>query len=514
MFTNRLLSATVFAAILIPTTAIATNGMFMMGNGTKANGRAGVGIAIADSAISGADNPAAMVRVGNRVDFGIQIFDPDRTAEIKGNDISNVSLPADQLNQLNSNLQAAGAPPNYMQPGTTCPNTGCTYGSTIPGSGAMLGLPQDIRVADAFGQGMGISGAQVLGMFNYKDDGNNDGPFFIPEGGFNYMLSNNMSVGVVVVGTGGMNTNYSNLAMFGAAVDGSVAGESGINVEQVKILPTLSYKINDNHSVGVSLQIAYQQFKSWGLNRFTSTTPQNGQVSQAPNKLSGKGREDSWGYGISVGWQGDFMNDRLTVGLVYNSKIDMEELDDYQGLFADKGDFDVAENYGIGIAFKATDALLLGFDIQQINYSGVDSISNSLQSGPNNSGGDMFNPANYLGTSNGSGFGWNDMTVYKLGGEYQWNKDLTLRAGYSHADQPIDKDQTMFNILAPAVIEDHATIGMTYTLPHGSQISMFYMHAFENSVSGNNSIPDAFGGGEADIKMSQNAYGIAYGWSF
>ncbi len=505
MFNNRLLSAAVFAAILVPTTAMATNGMFMMGNGTKANGRAGVGIAIADSAISGADNPAAMVRVGNRIDFGVQIFDPDRNAEIKGNNTSGVPLPADQLNQLNSNLQAAGAPPNYMPPGTT-------YGSTIPGSGGMLGLPQDIRVADAFGQGMGISGDQLLGMFNYKGEGNSDGPFFIPEGGFNYMLSNDMSVGVVVVGTGGMNTNYENLAMFGAAVDGSVAGESGINLEQVRILPTLSYKINDNHSVGISLQIAYQQFKAWGLNRFTSTTPQNGQVSQAPNKLSGKGREDSWGYGLSVGWQGDFMNDRLTVGLVYNSKIDMDELDDYRGLFADGGDLDVAENYGIGVAFKATDDLLLAFDVQQINYSDVDSIGNQIQAG--NGGGDMFNPVNYLGTNNGSGFGWNDMTVYKLGAEYQWSDALTLRAGYSHADQPVDKDQTMFNILAPAVIEDHATIGMTYTLPHGSQISMFYMHAFENTVNGNNSIPPAFGGGEADITMSQNAYGIAYGWSF
>jgi len=505
MFNNRLLSAAVFAAILVPTTAMATNGMFMMGNGTKANGRAGVGIAIADSAISGADNPAAMVRVGNRIDFGVQIFDPDRNAEIKGNNTSGVPLPADQLNQLNSNLQAAGAPPNYMPPGTT-------YGSTIPGSGGMLGLPQDIRVADAFGQGMGISGDQLLGMFNYKGEGNSDGPFFIPEGGFNYMLSNDMSVGVVVVGTGGMNTNYENLAMFGAAVDGSVASESGINLEQVRILPTLSYKINDNHSVGISLQIAYQQFKAWGLNRFTSTTPQNGQVSQAPNKLSGKGREDSWGYGLSVGWQGDFMNDRLTVGLVYNSKIDMDELDDYRGLFADNGDLDVAENYGIGVAFKATDNLLLAFDVQQINYSDVDSIGNQIQAG--NGGGDMFNPVNYLGTTDGSGFGWNDMTVYKLGAEYQWSDALTLRAGYSHADQPVDKDQTMFNILAPAVIEDHATIGMTYTLPHGSQISMFYMHAFENTVKGNNSIPPAFGGGEADITMSQNAYGIAYGWSF
>jgi len=38
------------------------------------------------------------------------------------------------------------------------------------------------------------------------------------------------------------------------------------------------------------------------------------------------------------------------------------------------------------------------------------------------------------------------------------------------------------------------------------------MHAFENEVKGSGSIPVGFGGGEADIKMYQDAIGIAYSW--
>ena len=439
MIKNKLMAMAVTAAIVLPNVALATNGMFMMGNGTKANGRAGAGIAIADSAISGADNPAAMVRVGNRVDFGLQVFQPDRTAEISDNSF--------------------GAP------------------------------------------------FYPVGAFDYKDEGNNDGPFYIPEMGINYMINNDMSFGVTVVGVGGMNTNYSGLNMFGPDSD----GETGINLEQVRILPTLSYKINDQHSVGVSLNVMYQQFKAWGLNSFKTTPP-----SSAPNKVSDKGRDDSWGVGLSVGWQGD-ITDRLTIGATYNSKVDMDEFDDYSGLFAEQGGFDVPENYGIGLAFKATDKLMLGFDVQQINYSDVDSIGNSIQSGDcgtGMSGMCMMMPNKMLGDDNGSGFGWNDMTVYKLGAEYQMNDALTLRAGWSHSDQPIDKDQTFMNILAPAAIEDQATVGMTYILPQGSEISMFYMHAFENDVKGSSSIPATFGGGEADIKMSQDAYGISYGWNF
>ncbi|MCU7835081.1 MAG: outer membrane protein transport protein [gamma proteobacterium symbiont of Taylorina sp.] len=460
MIKNRLMAMAVTAAIVIPNAAMATNGMFMMGNGTKANGRVGVGIAMADSAISGADNPAAMVRVGNRVDFGVQIFDPDRTSEVSG---------------------SSGHPL-----------------SAIPGNPF-----------------------QMPSSYDFKGTGNGDGPFYIPEMAVNYMISDDLAFGVTVVGTGGMNTNYESIMMFNGP---AFPHDVGINFEQVRILPTLSYMINDQHSIGASLQIAYQQFKAWGLDSFTGTnsTPVpsppgppgfvfDPQTSQAPNRVSGKGRDDALGFGLSLGWQGQ-LTDSLTVGVVYNSKIDMDEMDDYRGLLAEDGSMDVPENYGIGLAFQATDKLLLGFDIQQINYSGVDSIGNSLQGG--NGGMDLFNPAYYLGTDDGSGFGWNDMTVYKLGVEYQQNAELTLRAGWSHTDQPVDDDQTMFNILAPAVIEDHVSIGMTYKLPNESELSMFYMHAFSNTVKGSNSIPMAFGGGEADIEMSQNAFGLAYGWNF
>ena len=37
----------------------------------------------------------------------------------------------------------------------------------------------------------------------------------------------------------------------------------------------------------------------------------------------------------------------------------------------------------------------------------------------------------------------------------------TLRGGYSFADQPIPNDQMTFNILAPAVMEDHFSVGFT-----------------------------------------------------
>ena len=89
-----------------------------------------------------------------------------------------------------------------------------------------------------------------------------------------------------------------------------------------------------------------------------------------------------------------------------------------------------------------------------------------------------------------------------------------MRAGYNHSTQPIRKSETLFNILAPGVVQDHVTLGATYVLPNNGELSFAYMHAFEEKVKGNNSIPAGFGGGEANLKMYEDSLGVAYGWRF
>lgn len=189
----------------------------------------------------------------------------------------------------------------------------------------------------------------------------------------------------------------------------------------------------------------------------------------------------------------------------------MSKFNDYKGLFAEGGDFDIPENYAVGIAIKATPALTIAADVERIKYSDVDSVGNLSLS-------NLF-AGNPLGANQGSGFAWRDVTAIKLGASYVYNTQLTLRAGYNHSSQPIRKGETLFNVLAPGVVQDHVTLGATYVLPNKSELSFAYMHAFEEKVRGNNSIPPGFppagfGGGEADLSMQEDALGVAYGWQF
>ncbi|MFH1679265.1 MAG: long-chain fatty acid transporter, partial [Candidatus Eisenbacteria bacterium] len=125
-----------------------------------------------------------------------------------------------------------------------------------------------------------------------------------------------------------------------------------------------------------------------------------------------------------------------------------------------------------------------------------------------------------LGDGEGAGFGWEDMTVFKVGLSAAAADGLTLRCGYNHGGQPIPESETLFNMLAPGVVEHHATLGATWTLPVGGEITFAYMHAFEKTVEGEGSIPPGMldqggmGGGEANLTMFEDSFGIAYGRSF
>ena len=66
------------------------------------------------------------------------------------------------------------------------------------------------------------------------------------------------------------------------------------------------------------------------------------------------------------------------------------------------------------------------------------------------------------------------------------------------------------------MIQDHYTLGFTYGLDKASEITMSYMHAQENSVTGSSLFNTWTGGasGNETIKMYQDALGIAYGKKF
>ncbi len=140
------------------------------------------------------------------------------------------------------------------------------------------------------------------------------------------------------------------------------------------------------------------------------------------------------------------------------------------------------------------------FDVERIFYGQVKSIAN------------LDSNQAQLGANNGLGFGWNDITIEKAGIDYKLRPKLTVRGGYNHSGLPFGSSQTFFNLLAPAVVQNHLTAGATFALQNGKEVNIAYQHAFERTLSGVNSIAPAFGGGQANLKMYQDSIGLSFGW--
>jgi len=370
------------------------------------------------------------------------------------------------------------------------------YGIKAKGiGGAGVAFPQDSLAQATNPAGLAfVENRFDLGLTYFNPDrsagvggntinGNDTPEFFIPEIAFKHSLSSRFDFGLAIFGNGGLNTDYK-APLFDTPLPGTPSNTS-VDLSQLFLTPTLTYKLHPKHAFGISPVIAYQRFKATGLEEFG---------------IANAGYDDSFGGGVRAGYTGQW-TDWLTVGLTYQSRIFSQKFSKYSGLFAEQGGFDIPSNFALGLAIRPIERLTLAVDVERILYSEVNSVGNQLNAATLAAG---------LGSNSGPGFGWKDVTVIKTGIAFKATDTLTLRLGYNYSTQPIPANQTFFNILAPAVVQHHITTGLTWRFRKNFELSAFYAHAFYNKVSGSgNAI-----GANADLSMKQNSVGLSLGWIF
>ncbi|MFI0398762.1 MAG: OmpP1/FadL family transporter [Thiolinea sp.] len=354
-------------------------------------------------------------------------------------------------------------------------------------------------VADGFDAGLEIFQPKRTAIFNGKAfgmpadvsyDGNGKQNFFIPEGSYKRSFKQ-FDFGVAVYGNGGMNTSYAKNPNFGT-------GKAGVDYQQLFVAPTLSYKLNENHSIGASANLVYHKFKAEGLHNFD-----NARFSANPGHVTNNGYDSSTGIGVSLGWYGKIAPN-VSMGVAYRSKVNMGKLDQYSGLFANSGEFDVPAALSAGFAWQAAPNTLIVGDVQKIDYSLLAAIGNS-----------SHKPVQF-GGKDGPGFGWKDVTAIKLGVKQQVTPQMALMVGYNQGTNPVKSSDTTVNVLAPGVAEQHLTLGAEWQLTPKSSLIASFVHTFEGETNGDNTVPppgpiplDAY-----DLKMKQNAIGVSYSHQF
>ena len=447
------LVAGAFTLLVLAGAAHATNGYFTDGAGVKNMGMAGAGSADPSEIMIIATNPAGLAFVPDDLEVGLELFSPDRSYSTSSS------------------------------------------------------------LADGHG------GAFTIGPNNITS-GNRLFP--IPYVALRRQIDRRNSIAVAFYGRGGMDTHWvGGTATFAAGPSAPIRtlpgtfgmGNTGVDLMQGFVNVSFAHlSTNRRFAVGVSLIMAAQRFTAEGLGAFAGYTEafaaSGGTV--LPAALTNNGAQMSYGGGASVGIEWRPLP-RWAFAAAYTSKMYMSRFTHYSDLFAGHGSFDIPASATVGLTFKPTPAVALSFDTQRIWYASVASVANPIQNlfecPTAGAGGTHLNSC--LGGSDGPGFGWGNMTIYKLGAQWRLDPTWTVRFGVSQAAQPIPASQVTLNILAPGVVQTHIAAGFTRRTA-GGQFSMAFTYVPNHTLVGTNTFDPTQ---TIALRMHQFMLDFGYAWN-
>lgn len=317
--------------------------------------------------------------------------------------------------------------------------------------------------------------------------------YAIPQGGYSHTLSDRWAWGLTVLSAGlGPSYDGSPYARFGGS------NRAELNLASSSLVTALAYRATPDQSLGISLNTGYQVLSLEGMEFLASPA-----VSVAPNRVTDQGKDGAFTLGYTLGWQGR-INPWLSAGLAYRSKNWTERHKDYKGLISEGGRLELPAIYGGGITLKPAANWSVVLDVQRYHYRGEKALRNGIG---------KLAEGKKLGEKDGPGFGFSDQNAYKLGIAWQATPALVLRGGYVRASQIVKPSETLFGFLGCVTATTQYGIGATYAMQKWEFTGLVY-DVPKQTVRGKDSIPEAFGGGEANVADKVSAFGFSIGRRF
>ena len=234
------------------------------------------------------------------------------------------------------------------------------------------------------------------------------------------------------------------------------------------INPTIAYKINDAFSVAAGFEaLWFRAFQSSAL-----TLPGVASAnSLTTSVLSGS----SWGYGFTLGatWK---PVEGTEIGVGYRSSINEDVKGSASlgsavsllpaGTYPVRVKLDLPDMVTVGLRQRLTPVwtLLAGFEWDHWSLLGNVPV---VASGPLPPAGTVLNSIP---------FKYSDGWLASLGGEYQWNPNLTLRAGVAYEKSPIDDANRQITL--PESDRVWTSVGASYKVSNKMSLDIAYSHLF------------------------------------
>ena len=293
----------------------------------------------------------------------------------------------------------------------------------------------------------------------YQDnDGKSDGkahsvmPSF---GAFHaHQVTDKLHLGIALGAVGGSSLDY------GSEWAGAALLED-ITLTAMQVNPSLSYKLNDQWSVGAGVQFSWAAFQ------------------QTTSMLTAK-QDTDWAYGYNLGVMYT-PTDKLKLGASYRSKLEHEFNNDVKGLgnVANSLSTDIAlpEIIDVSASYALNSQLDLLASIQFHRWSAWDETV--LDFGATDFGGIPIKRD------------WDDVWKFAVGADYQLNSDWRLKAGFSYETSPQD-DPSMQWVDLPVGEQYRYSVGAS-TYWDDILIDVFYEYADLGSVEMNRDLQGPLG---------------------
>jgi long-chain fatty acid transport protein len=225
-------------------------------------------------------------------------------------------------------------------------------------------------------------------------------------------------------------------------VPGADPAKSFLKVAE--LLPTVAWQSWEQLSLGLSLNLARQQFDAEGV-----IVP--AEVPGGLLPLPSHGTQTASGRGLRVGalWHA---SPDIAVGITVKSRVRMGSLSGYRDdlLAYTDGHLDLPSEGGVGVSWRPSERLTLASDFLQIRWGEL---------------GVMQDP---------HGFQWRNQNVWRIGASWTLDPAWSVRGGYSHNNGQILSDYAVQNVLVPSIHREAWTAGLAWKLTPASEINLGY----------------------------------------
>lgn len=301
--------------------------------------------------------------------------------------------------------------------------------------------------------------------------------------------------GLGVFAIGGFRSNYesslTNPVLTPPPPVGLGVGRVFAEAELLQIVPTVAFALSDRISVGFAPTITMAKLT---VDPLLLAAPDDANGDGVPSYPSGRGNRLLWGGGFQLGiyciGEGNW-----NWGAAVKSPQWFE-----QGRFKTEDelgrprtvtlDFDYPLILSVGTAYKGFERWLTACDVRYFNYGHTNG----------------FKQQGFGANGALTGLGWSSIFAVSAGTQYEITECLHARLGYSYNQNPIDDTDVGFNIASPVISQHFIYLGNSYQFSSHSTLSLAYLHAFENEVSGPIQTPlGAIPGSSVTSAVSLNA---------